>query len=190
MIRRRKRPQKNTQPEPCLFSDEEMAEMLTATSLAPNVEKSLQKTVSIAEPMAEKEKRPTVQTSTPKVEFEQKPSVEPSVETHEEENTESTPYDEERMLQDMLMAMDLFDNYYNPSKVRLIAMESATLAQGGIHNGQIYELPAIPGRRFDGNQLTAIYYVSFARSFPSMIDRINLPLSIVYKKALQEYESN
>lgn len=98
-------------------------------------------------------------------------------------------YEEERMVHDMISAMQLFDTEYNASKVRLIAMESATLAQGGIHMGQKYELPAIPGRRFDGSQFTAIYYVSFARSFPSMIDRINLPLSFIYERAVKEYEA-
>ena len=178
MIRKRKRPQQPTQPEPCLFSDEEMAAMLPGAKEEAPEQRTEEEETAIPAPQAE------APTPVQEEEKEEKPL------TYEEEKEEKPlTYEEERMVHDMISAMQLFDTEYNASKVRLIAMESATLTQGGIHMGQKYELPAIPGRRFDGSQFTAIYYVSFARSFPSMIDRINLPLSFIYERAVKEYEA-
>lgn len=178
MIRKRKRPQQPTQPEPCLFSDEEMAAMLPGAKEEAPEQRTEEEETAIPAPQA------AAPTPVQEEEKEEKPL------TYEEEKEEKPlTYEEERMVHDMISAMQLFDTEYNASKVRLIAMESATLAQGGIHMGQKYELPAIPGRRFDGSQFTAIYYVSFARSFPSMIDRINLPLSFIYERAVKEYEA-
>ncbi len=178
MIRKRKRPQQPTQPEPCLFSDEEMAAMLPGAQEVP-----AQRTEEV------KDDIPTPQAEAPSPVLEEEKEEKEEKEKKEEKEEKPLTYEEERMVHDMISAMQLFDTEYNASKVRLIAMESATLAQGGIHMGQKYELPAIPGRRFDGSQFTAIYYVSFARSFPSMIDRINLPLSFIYERAVKEYEA-
>ena len=204
MRKRHKRPQQPTEPELFLFSEEEMAEMLISDEKKPARSKPSVKfqTPNIPpqlEPVATDavEAPAPVDASPLKAEIDSSPSTETDAAAPSKVKTvriitpdnpgEPIVYDKARMEEDMLMAMDLFDTYCNASKVRLIAMESAALAHNGIHVGQIYELPAIPDHRFDGHQLTAIYYVSFARSFPSMIDRINLPFSDVYERALKRY---
>ena len=90
--------------------------------------------------------------------------------------------EDEHLLQSMrraLMIVSRLDSH----RVRLIAMESATLAQGGIIPDQIYKIPALEGISMDGYDFQALYYVSFAKAFPSMIDRIHLPFAEIYEKA-------
>ena len=186
---RRKRKQSSTIDEPSLFSPEEMAEMLAVKS----------ETIDISSFKKTEQKHDSAKNQTPAIteDSDEDPVLsgdkENSISKKNQESVDDImPADDnvngDRMVNDMIMAMGLLDAYFTPSQTRLIAMESATLAQNGIKAGQIYELPAIKDRRFDGNQLIAIYYVSFARSFPSMIDRINLPLSDAYAEALEKYK--
>ncbi len=70
------------------------------------------------------------------------------------------------------------------NQIRLIAMESATRAQNGINTEQKYTIQALNQLNLNGYDFIAIYYVSFARAFPGMLDKINLPYADVYEEAL------
>lgn len=70
------------------------------------------------------------------------------------------------------------------NNIRLVAIESATHAQGGINTEHTYCLQALNGQELSGYDFIAYYYVSFARSFPTMLDKIDLPFSDIYEEAL------
>ena len=53
MIRKRKRPQQPTQPEPCLFSDEEMAAMLPGAKEEAPAQRTEEEETAIPAPQAE-----------------------------------------------------------------------------------------------------------------------------------------
>lgn len=184
MARKRKRkPQPPSPNELFLFSPEEMSDMIDLPDTVP--------------PPAEVKAKPAVRQEKPVVQ-EKEAANRPEKPVFPDE--EAAVQDEEPvvprrmesgddMVDIMVSAMNLLDQLYSPSQVRLVAMECATRAQSGISNDKIYELPALPGHQFTGRQFTALYYVSFARSFSSMIDRINLPLADEYAAALERYDS-
>lgn len=91
--------------------------------------------------------------------------------------------DHRQMLQAMRRAIQHLSSL-SIKDIRLIAIESATYAQGGIDTDQTYTLQALNGQELSGYDFIAYYYVSFARSFPSMLDKIDLPYSDIYEEAL------
>lgn len=72
----------------------------------------------------------------------------------------------------------------NINDIRLVAIESASHAQNGINTEHTYYLQALKGMELSGYDFIAYYYVSFARSFPTMLDKIDLPFSDIYEEAL------
>lgn len=72
----------------------------------------------------------------------------------------------------------------NINDIRLVAIESASHAQSGINTEHTYYLQALKGMELSGYDFIAYYYVSFARSFPTMLDKIDLPFSDIYEEAL------
>ena len=71
----------------------------------------------------------------------------------------------------------------SPSVVRLVAMQSAALVQGGVDSLEHYRLPSLSGMVFRGDALERIAYVSFVRSFPNMVDKLGLDFSAEYEEA-------
>lgn len=72
---------------------------------------------------------------------------------------------------------------FSPGKVRLIAMQSSALVQGGVDSLEHYCIPALPEMSLRGDSLERIAYVSLARSFPHMIDKLGLDFSSEYEEA-------
>ena len=87
------------------------------------------------------------------------------------------------LLKDVMGILDM----YGDNQVRLIAMQTAALVQGGIDFSLTYRIPALPGYEFRGNVLAGLAYVSIARSFPNMIESIGLQWSEEYRKAETAY---
>ena len=82
--------------------------------------------------------------------------------------------------------MEILDRF-SDNQVRLIAMQTAALVQGGIDFSQTYRIPAIADYEFRGNVLAGLAYVSIARSFPNMTDSIGLHWSEEYREAETAY---
>lgn len=87
------------------------------------------------------------------------------------------------LLKDVMGILDRFSD----SQVRLIAMQTAALVQGGIDDTKTYCIPALSGYEFRGNVLAGLAYVSIARSFPNMTGSIDLQWSEEYLKAKSTY---
>ena len=83
------------------------------------------------------------------------------------------------LLKDVMGILDRFSD----NQVRLIAMQTAALVQGGIDYSQTYRIPAISDFEFRGNVLAGLAYVSIARSFPNMTESIGLHWSEEYREA-------
>ena len=96
------------------------------------------------------------------------------------------PTETSMMAMYMVGAMEYFDTL-DVSRVQMIAMEIATVGQTGINPKGKYSIPAIPGKEFGGYQFLAYYYVSFARSFPQVLDKLGLPFKTAYEQALMIY---
>lgn len=63
-----------------------------------------------------------------------------------------------------------------PEDIKIIAMEIAMLGLNGISPDKDgYTLNNVPGKSFSGYHLIAYYYVSWAHSFPDMLEGLNLP---------------
>lgn len=86
----------------------------------------------------------------------------------------------------MVGAMEYFDTL-DRSRVQMIAMEIATVGQTGIDPKKTYSIPAIPKKEFGGYQFLAYYYVSFARAFPEVLNKLGLPFKTAYEQALMIY---
>lgn len=69
------------------------------------------------------------------------------------------------------------------SQVRLIAMQSAALVQGGVDELENYRIPSLPGMVLDGSVLEHVAYVSILRSFPHMVEKLGIDLSSEYREA-------
>ena len=107
-------------------------------------------------------------------------TVEPTPEWMGEENEEDTI----DLLTQVIKLLEDFD----AGELRLIAMQSTALMQGGIRNEGIYRIPALPDIMLSGNVLKGIAYVSIVQSFPSMIDKIGLHWEKEYAEALKKVE--
>lgn len=107
-------------------------------------------------------------------------TVEPAPEWMGEENEEDTI----DLLTQVIKLLEDFD----AGELRLIAMQSTALMQGGIRNEGIYRIPALPDIMLSGNVLKGIAYVSIVQSFPSMIDKIGLHWEKEYAEALKKVE--
>lgn len=59
------------------------------------------------------------------------------------------------------------------SKIRLVAMETATIYQSGVTHNCIYQLQSLPERSMDWYEFVALFYCAFGRAFPSMMDKID-----------------
>lgn len=94
----------------------------------------------------------------------------------------------ETMMMSMYMvgAMEYMDTL-DRSRVQMIAMEIATVGQTGIDPKKKYSIPAIPDKEFGGYEFLAYYYVSFARAFPEVLDKLGLPFKTAYEQALMIY---
>lgn len=94
----------------------------------------------------------------------------------------------ETMMMSMYMvgAMEYFDTL-DMKRVQMIAMEIATVGQSGISPKGTYSIPAIPDKEFGGYEFLAYYYVSFARAFPEVLDKLGLPFKQAYSQALSIY---
>ena len=71
----------------------------------------------------------------------------------------------------------------SPSVVRLVAMQSAALVQGGVDSLEHYRIPSLSGMVFRGDALERVAYASFVRSFPNMVDKLGLDFSAEYEAA-------
>ena len=107
-------------------------------------------------------------------------TVEPAPEWMGKENEEDTI----DLLTQVIKLLEDFD----AGELRLIAMQSTALMQGGIRNEGIYRIPALPDIMLSGNVLKGIAYVSIVQSFPSMIDKIGLHWEKEYAEALRKVE--
>ena len=107
-------------------------------------------------------------------------TVEPTPEWMGKENEEDTI----DLLTQVIKLLEDFD----AGELRLIAMQSTALMQGGIRNEGIYRIPALPDIMLSGNVLKGIAYVSIVQSFPSMIDKIGLHWEKEYEEALKKVE--
>lgn len=96
----------------------------------------------------------------------------------------------ETMMMSMYMvgAMEYFDTI-DMQRVQMIAMEIATVGQSGISPKGTYSIPAIPNKEFGGYEFLAYYYVSFARAFPAVLDKLGLPFKSAYESALSIYNA-
>ena len=105
----------------------------------------------------------------------------PSQETNNEEPRQVMESSESvvSLLKDVMGILDRFSD----NQVRLIAMQTAALVQGGIDYSQTYRIPAISDFEFRGNVLAGLAYVSIARSFPNMTESIGLHWSEEYREA-------
>lgn len=71
-----------------------------------------------------------------------------------------------------------------PEDVKVIALEIAMLGRNGISPSKDgYSLINVPGKSFSGYHMLAYYYVSWALTFPDMLDSINLPFHKEYAEA-------
>ncbi len=91
--------------------------------------------------------------------------------------------DHHQLLESMRKAIRQLSSINN-NGIRLIAIECASHAQAGINTEHTYCLRALNDKIVSGYDFIAIYYVSFAHSFPSMLEKIDLPFSDIYEEAL------
>jgi hypothetical protein len=87
----------------------------------------------------------------------------------------------------MLGAMKYFDTI-STKKVGEIAFEIAKVGITGISPDKKYTLTTIQNKTFGGWELLAYYYVSWARAYPNMLDKLQLPFNKAYELALQMYK--
>ena len=114
-------------------------------------------------------------------------STSEDVESPSEDVGEETSADEEIELSAtgvelMSKVIRLLDGL-SPSVVRLVAMQSTALVQGGVDSLEHYRIPSLSGMVFRGDALERIAYVSFVRSFPHMVDKLGLDFSAEYEAA-------
>ena len=98
--------------------------------------------------------------------------------TNEDENT----FDRERLIQEMRTADDFLQGR-DMRQIRLIAMQMTMQYQLGLDRRGHYSLQAVLNKELDWYQFVALYYTSFAISFPSMIDKLDPKLMECYKES-------
>ena len=96
----------------------------------------------------------------------------------------------ETMMMSMYMvgAMEYLDNV-SRSEVEVIAFEIAKVGITGINPNNHYKLDSVKDKDFSGYMLLAWYYVSWARSHPELLPKLNLPFAKAYELALTLYKS-
>ena len=96
----------------------------------------------------------------------------------------------ETMMMSMYMvgAMEYLDTV-SRSEVEVIAFEIAKVGITGINPDKHYKLDSVKGKDFSGYMLLAWYYVSWARSHPELLPKLNLPFSKAYELAITLYKS-
>lgn len=88
----------------------------------------------------------------------------------------------------MLGAMEYFDTLPD-EEVKKIAVEIAMVGITGISPKKSYSLKSIPDKEFSGYKLLAYYYVSWARSMPDSLKKLQLPFDKAYETALGLYNN-
>lgn len=88
----------------------------------------------------------------------------------------------------MVGAMQYLDTI-SSSEVELIAFEIAKVGITGINPNNHYKLESVKGKDFSGYMLLAWYYVSWARSHPELLPKLNLPFKKAYDLALIMYKA-
>ena len=94
--------------------------------------------------------------------------------------------DPERLLTEMTIVMEYLDTI-SVGKCRMIAMETAALWHNGVKMNGRYTIQNMPERTIDGYKFLALYYCSFFKVFPNMIDKLGLPYEDICLKALERY---
>lgn len=150
--------------------DERQLLLFSMTEMEGNVRQ--ESPVPPAEPLAEAEAMPA-------------PTTQETITFGEDLGETLFESDHDRLLSSMRSAISILSSL-NKKQVRLIAMESAAHAQLGISSERIYRLPALNHQELSGYDFVAIYYVSFARSFPDMLEKIGLPYADMYEEALSQ----
>ena len=92
----------------------------------------------------------------------------------------------ERLLTEMTIVMEYLDTI-SVGKCRMIAMETAALWHNGVKMNGRYTIQNMPERTIDGYKFLALYYCSFFKVFPNMIDKLGLPYEDICLKALERY---
>ncbi len=95
--------------------------------------------------------------------------------------------DEERIITEMTIALEFTDGL-SLGEVRLIALEASVIWQNGVTPSGTYAIQSMPRYTFDGYKFLALYYVTFYRAFPSMIEKLNLPYDRLYLLARRRYD--
>ena len=112
---------------------------------------------------------------------------------HDNSTTTTTPrYDEgftneERIITEMTIALEFTDTL-TLGKTRLIALEASVIWNNGVTPNGTYTINSLPQYTFDGYKFLALYYVTFYRAFPSMIEKLNLPYDRLYLLARRRYD--
>ena len=94
--------------------------------------------------------------------------------------------DPERLLTEMTIVMEYLDTI-SVGKCRMIAMETAALWHNGVKMNGRYTIQNMPERTIDGYKFLALYYCSFFKVFPNMIEKLGLPYEDICLKALERY---
>ncbi len=94
--------------------------------------------------------------------------------------------DPERLLTEMTVVMEYLDTI-SIGKCRMIAMETAALWHNGVRMNGRYTIQNMPERTIDGYKFLALYYCSFFKVFPNMMDKLGLPYEDICLKALERY---
>ena len=95
--------------------------------------------------------------------------------------------DEQRIITEMTIALEFVDTL-SLGQVRLIALEASVIWQNGVRPGGTYAIQSMPRYTFDGYKFLALYYVTFYKAFPSMIEKLNLPFDRLYLLARRRYD--
>ena len=203
IFRRKKKKHVNDDNQLLLFTVEEMEGGNDVSSRTTNVPSSTEVDEGLQEkqvPIADvtqpaKSSSSAIETS-PVEEREDSTNTDDSVAVSHHEETIAEPDDFSNQITDNRNSVDhhlLLESMrkaiirlstLSVNDVRLIAIESATHAQRGINTDHTYSMQALRGEELSGYDFIAYYYVSFARSFPTMLDKIDLPFSDIYEKAL------
>ena len=101
-------------------------------------------------------------------------------------NDEPDVIDPERLLTEMTVIMEYLDTV-SIGKCRMIALETAALWHNGVRMNGRYTIQNMPERTIDGYRFLALYYCSFFKVFPNMIDKLGLPYEDICMKALERY---
>ena len=174
LFRRKKKKKINDDKQLLLFTLEEMKGGKDSTSMPDSIPSSSESDEGLTNQQA------------PITIHEQPIEVSRSNETVKTENSGiiNCNYVDHRLMLEAMRKAILHLSSLSIKDIRLIAIESATYAQGGVNIDQTYCLQALKGQELSGYEFIAYYYVSFARSFPTMLDKIGLPYSDIYEEAL------